>query len=66
MKRADAQKVADDLTNEKIKGDITGLLTELRDKPGDADVIENYRQRIAGHDHAHAVATDFIGKNFKD
>jgi hypothetical protein len=66
MKRADAQRVADDLTDEKIKGDITGLLTELRDKPDDPDVIENYRRRIAGHDQALAVATDFIGKNFKD
>lgn len=66
MKRTAAQKIADDLTDEKIKGDITGLITELRDKPDDPSVIENYRSRVAGHMVAHAAASDFITKNFKD
>lgn len=67
MKRAAAQKIIDDITDEKIKGDLNGLLTELRDEAAKADeVLENYRQRVAGHDQAHAAATAFIEQNFKD
>jgi hypothetical protein len=67
MKRAAAQKIIDDITDEKIKGDLNGLLTELRDGATKADeVVENYHQRVAGHVQAHAAATDFIEQNFKD
>ncbi len=66
MKRAAAQKIADELADKKLEADIVGLMTELRDKPDDAGVIENYRERVAGHVAAHAVVTKFISENFRD
>jgi hypothetical protein len=67
VKRPDAQKLVDDITDEKIKATINGLLVELGHRDGAADaIVASYNQRIAGLFGAHAIATDFVTKNFEE
>lgn len=67
MKRTAAQKVADDLTDRKIESSINGLLVELQNNPGNPDgIIKTYDDRIAKIFGAHAIATDFINRNFQE
>jgi hypothetical protein len=71
VKRADAQKIVDDLIDASIKDVLVGLFTEIRDRDlrsvefDEVKTIENYQARIESRIQAHGVVTDFINKNFE-
>ena len=74
MKRADVQKIADDLSDKEIEPLLNALRVSLRDalaaeNPSAEkvqEVLTDYAGRKARHDMVHAMQTKFVAENFAE